>query len=297
MSSSKLISDTLQRSARIRGAFHELNKYAAHPAYGVPLEQVKSALEAQKGAPPKSTPRQAPAENDLVGRLLQDNQDIWDQLCNHTFPHNVMGTMKTTDPGYKNAVAGFAWYMVQDFKYCTREMVFQIERATKSTSTDEFTATTAKVKNYCGYVDDSLALCVAAPPAGLGLNDKQVLQADSTDALNYYTDFQLITAKDNNWALGLVAMIPCVQSYWTIANSLKNNPDVDRIWYNLWIAPNSDYANSGIPGQIAFFEQNYVEWKDHYEEAKEIFRQACMGEINLWGITANPPSWLNVQKN
>lgn len=32
----------------------------------------------------------------------------------------------------------------------------------------------------------------------------------------------------------------------------------------------------------AFFITNYAVWKDHYAEAKETFRRACKGEIDLW---------------
>ena len=34
---------------------------------------------------------------------------------------------------------------------------------------------------------------------------------------------------------------------------------------------------------LGFFIANYDAWKDHYDEAKAIFQQACEGEISLWG--------------
>ena len=35
-------------------------------------------------------------------------------------------------------------------------------------------------------------------------------------------------------------------------------------------------------GESGFFIANYDAWKDHYDEAKAIFQQACRGEIDLW---------------
>ena len=44
-----------------------------------------------------------------------------------------------------------------------------------------------------------------------------------------------------------------------------------------------------IDSSIAeFFIQNFDAWKDHYNEAQAIFRRACQGEIDLWGVAEHP---------
>ena len=81
----------------------------------------------------------------------------------------------------------------------------------KSITTQEFDETAVKASHYCTYAQGALHLCVDPVDKGLGMNDTTVLQTDAAPVTNEYTKFQFETAKESNWVMGLVAMIPCIQ--------------------------------------------------------------------------------------
>lgn len=107
-----------------------------------------------------------------------------------------------------------------------------------------------------------------------------MLNAPATAALNQYTDFQFVVAKDYSWVVALAATIPCVQVcdsqlefltifQWRIRSpttiSRKNSLTrplsrvsiawttrtashhswiavIDTLWYDQWVLPNLDYS-------------------------------------------------------
>ena len=48
------------------------------------------------------------ASHDLVARLIEDNQDIWQQLLHNPF----VEAMKTQGPGNATVTEGYKWYEV-----------------------------------------------------------------------------------------------------------------------------------------------------------------------------------------
>ncbi|CCM00630.1 uncharacterized protein FIBRA_02667 [Fibroporia radiculosa] len=271
--SARLSSTAPQVHARIRGALHDIEMRRQQKA---PPNQLDVKTNTSQGP--------APADNDpnkdLVNRLITDNKALWDQLLTNTFPALKMGTLKQGDPGYDEAVKGFKWYMIQDFMYCTRDVGYQSDRAVQTDDVFEYVSIIQKAQKYCDYAIDSLATCVNKPDAdvpGLGIDPKIVFKSKPTSTLNDYTDFQHSKAEHENW------------SYYQIADALSKDPKVDKTapWYKTFITAN--LSPKSVNDQIKFFQDYYEGWKDHYEEASDIFRQACIGEINLWGVTANPP--------
>ncbi|KZT70044.1 hypothetical protein DAEQUDRAFT_726042 [Daedalea quercina L-15889] len=217
-----LVSARPRHASRVKDAFDELNKYAASPKHGASLEQIKAVDQVRKSHP---VLRGAVADDDLVGRLINDpdNQDLWfNQLLGNKFCR-TMGTTGPSDPGAAVLLKGFEAYMVQDYIYCARGIFYQTQRAMSSTSTEEFDETADKASRYCTYAQGALHLCVYPVDQGLGMNDTSVLQTKAAPVTDSYTKFQFETARDYNWVMGLVAMIPCIQSYYALANPLYKN--------------------------------------------------------------------------
>jgi len=225
-----------------------------------------------------------PAENDLVGRLIYDNQDLWNKLLTNPFCMK----MKEAPADDEQVLNGFKWYMRQDFLYCVKLMTYEADRSVKAQSSASFQVSTQRVKNNADYSNDILTTCTTAQPDGLGIAELTVLETRATLALLWYNQFQILVANETNWVVSLVAMVPCIQSYYQIAVDLKeNSTHKDTLWYNLWAVVNAQYEESTIR-QRDFFIANYDQWKDQYEKANQIFQLACNGEIGLWATALNP---------
>ncbi|PCH36774.1 heme oxygenase-like protein [Wolfiporia cocos MD-104 SS10] len=265
--------------ARARMAFDALNRFAAHPKYGASVEQIKAGVRARA-----ARPKDEVDSRDLVAYLIQDNQDLWQQLLNTPFCKK-MGEAAADD---EQVLKGFKWYMVQDFLYCIKLMIFETDRSSRATTSAVFDISADRIAGDASYAKDLLQTCIQAQPEGLAIDEYKVLQASPTKAMSSYTDFQITTAQDASWVLALVAMIPCIQSYYKIAADLKDNSKhKDTIWYKLWVEENAKYEDSTVH-QKQFFAENFDAWKDHYDEATRIFRRACQGEIDLWAVAENP---------
>lgn len=99
----------------------------------------------------------------------------------------------------------------QDYWYCIRQVAIDIERAYSAQSLAELNNSLSDIASDSAYAFASIQVTTSPLPEGLGLNESAVLNAPATAALNQYTDFQLVVAKDYNWVVALAATIPCVQ--------------------------------------------------------------------------------------
>ncbi|KAI0736667.1 hypothetical protein C8Q72DRAFT_791053 [Fomitopsis betulina] len=261
-------------SYRARIAHDRIRKYVEDPDYGVTKRVIDDVTRERALSPRQDTvdPR------DLVARLIADNQDIWQQL---------LLTMKTEGPDNETVTTGYKWYEVQDYWYCIRQVAIDIERAYSAQSLSELNISLSEIASDSAYALASIQVTTSPLPEGLGLNESVVLNAPPTAALNQYTDFQLVVAKDYNWVVSLAATIPCVQSYYYIAQELVNTSSfTDTLWYEQWVQPNLDY--SYLEPQINFFIANYDYWKDYYQDITLMFRKATLSEYNLWLSAFHP---------
>ncbi|KAF9785115.1 hypothetical protein BJ322DRAFT_809345 [Thelephora terrestris] len=221
--------------------------------------------------------------DDLVARLICDNQDLWKRMLNNPFCKKMKRASKD-DQAFSE---GFERYMIQDFHYSLKLITFETARACKALDSAEFDVSLKRIKGKTDYASVLLNTCVSQSPSGLGVEMSTVLGACESDALKSYTDFQISTAYSNDWVVSLVAMVPCIQSYFQIAMDLRDSSaHKDTAWYNLWVLENAKYESS-ILKQRSFFMENSDRWKDQYEKANEIFRKSCQGEIDFWEAVLN----------
>jgi len=183
---------------------------------------------------------------------------------------------------------GFKWYMRQDFLYIVKQCHYEADRGLKATDTWDFKESMSRVKKRAGYGEGLLETCTAEPPNGLGITDSDVLATSATEALNAYIALLVKAANNQSRVMSLVAMIPCIQSYYLIAMDLhENSRHQDTPWYKLWVEENIKYERS-TRNQREFFWRNWGKWWDRYAEANEIFQEACRAEIGLWATALNP---------
>ncbi|KAF9785126.1 hypothetical protein BJ322DRAFT_1061478 [Thelephora terrestris] len=226
-------------SGRARDCLDEFNRVAADPKLGASLEQLQ---EGRRTMELTARPAVTLIEQDLVARLINDNQTLWNQLLQNNFCRNYMKEKPGTD---QTTLTGFKWYMRQDFLYILNLCHWEAERGLKALNQASFGISMKKVASRAGYSTDLLSTCTAASPYGLGISDSVVLATSATTALQNYIALLTTTASEENWVMCLVAMIPCIQSYYEIAVDLHlTSRDPNSPWYKLWVEPNIGYKTS-----------------------------------------------------
>jgi len=268
--------DPPSRSGRFSRAVNDLNYHGAFqvPTSGVPQTGIKSPYQVA------GKDSVLADENDLVGRLIQDESEIWNRLLDNSFCQK-MKTAPSTDAA---VTKGFKWYMVQDFLYCARLMLFDTERSTKALNKANYTSLAQRIKDDTDYAVSLLTTCIQ----NLSIPEATVLQTKREWEVNLYTDFTINVVENFDWVVSLVSMIPCIQSYYYIAYQLQANSTYkNTLWYNNWVLPNNDssYANA----QSQFFIDNYATWNmTSYTKLRKIFREGCQRELDLWAIAEEP---------
>jgi len=273
----------VSRSGRFRLAIDDMEYYSTHPAYGASQNKIeKTPRDAIDSSDPHIL---APDPTNLIARLKEDESVIWQSLLNNTFC-NKMKTTRTTDSTYQNVVKGFKWYMVQDFLYCARVMLYDTERSTKAPDEATYETLNGRIRSNATYGLAILKTCIHS----LGISESNVLQARREDATKKYVDFIVDIAERYDWIVSLLAIVPCIQSYYQIAVNIEVYPSVDinTIWYKYWVEENVKYGDS-VERQIQFFRTHAAVWqKIDYSRLREIFREGCQREIELWSVGLNP---------
>lgn len=257
-------------------ANHRLNESAAN--HDVPAQDLS-----HDGPPDAGLNNDIPQE-DLVNRLIRDNQDIWNQLLHNQFVED----MRVADADNKHVLHGFKWYMIQDFFYCVQLIAYNADRAAKAPNPTIYGKLTSTLNNtLTQWAPNALKTCT--DPDQLNIPDTAVFAANREEATEKYSKFISDTAEDQNWVVSLLAQVPGIQSYYAIASDLQANAvHKDTAWYNIWAVDNAKHRKSTIE-QINFFKANYESWKDiPYEKLTRIFREGCQCEIDLWNVTLNP---------
>jgi len=192
--------------------------------------------------------------------------------------------MKTAASGDVAVTNGFKWYMVQDFLYCGRLMLFDTERSTKALTEATYMTLTAQIKDDADYAGTLLTTCTR----DLAIPEASVLQTAREWETNMYTAFTINVVENFDWVVSLVSMIPCIQSYYEIAKDLRvNSTHQDTLWYNFWVIPNDN--GSSAASQSTFFIDNYATWNQtSYTKLRKIFREGCQRELDLWAVGEEP---------
>ncbi|KAI0297736.1 hypothetical protein BC826DRAFT_1001042 [Russula brevipes] len=280
---SHVSTNPVSRSGRFRLAIDDMEFYSTHPAFGASQNKSeKTPRDAIDSSIPTSSRTQ---RRNLIARLKADESVIWQSLLDNTFC-NKMKTTRTTDSTYQDVVKGFKWYMVQDFLYLARVMLYDTERSTGAPDEATYEALNRRIGSNAAYSLAILKTCIHS----LGISESNVLHAKREDATKKYIDFIVDIAERYDWVVSLLAIVPCIQSYYQIAVNIEAYPSVDKntIWYKYWVEENVKYGAS-VERQIQFFRTHAAVWqKIEYSKLREIFREGCQREIELWSVGLNP---------
>ncbi|KAG1823409.1 uncharacterized protein BJ212DRAFT_677879 [Suillus subaureus] len=179
-------------------------------------------------------------EEDLVNRLIRDNQDLWNQLLQNDFVQNMRIASADNQP----VLDGFKWYMIQDFFYCVQLIAYNADRAAKAPNPTIYGKLTKTLNNtLTQWAPNALQTCTDADK--LNIPDTVVFAAKREEATERYTKFISDTAEDENWVVSLLAQVPGIQSYYAIARDLQQTALYqDTAWYRLWVVDNAKHYKS-----------------------------------------------------
>ncbi|KAF8798282.1 hypothetical protein BYT27DRAFT_7177755 [Phlegmacium glaucopus] len=110
---------------------------------------------------------------------------------------------------------GFKWYMIQDFLYCGKLMVFDTDRSTTAPDKKTYKQLSAKIQSDAKYATILLDTCTD----DLKIKENIVLHAKREFETEQYTDYTTNVAENFDWVTSLVAMIPCIQASMSMSHS------------------------------------------------------------------------------
>jgi len=163
-------------------------------------------------------------------------------------------------------------------------MLFDTERSTKAVNQANYASLIKIIKDDSDYAEQLLKTCIT----NLNITEASVFKTKREWETNMYTAFTVTVARNFDWVASLVSMVPCIQSYYTIASDLKaNSTHNDTLWYDYWVKENDNSSYSTAQSQ--FFKDNYATWsKTSYKKLRKIFREGCQRELDLWAVAEEP---------
>lgn len=262
-------------SGRIHRAIQTLNNDAASPNRGASVEEINQVDPPPEGVIPKDS---------FVWYIITYNQEAYNKMLDNKFCQDMCNA--STDDEVANVRKGYKWYTVQDFKYCEGLMRYDAARAANAPTTEEVLAGADDIKSGKEFADSVLDACVQ-----LGIPKAKVFSAKKELAAQSYTQFEVQSAKEEDWVTSKVAMIPCIQGYYEIAGKMiTNSKRKDTDWYTGWVLPNHEWKYCAK--QIQFFEANAKDWRNATPSVQEkwhkIFKKACQHEVDFFAIGENP---------
>ncbi|KAF7361397.1 Heme oxygenase-like protein [Mycena sanguinolenta] len=261
-------------AARFQHGMEEINHYAIDNRYGAPLSKIEEELRELI-----ERPVAIPHEDDLVARLINDpiSSRAWRSLITNKFCDR-MNTAPASDPQMK---AGFRRYMIQDFFYLRRLSTFNAERAVTAQDIKTYTDLADRIRRGVGYALDQLSVLTSQ----LGVPASVVFQTPLAAVTARYLEFLIEEVKKRNWVLSLVALAPCIQSYFTIADNVAKAGTVDKNsdWYKLFVSQHKAFEQSALK-QRALLKANAKLWAPYYPVARIMFITACGFEQLFWNL-------------
>ncbi|KAJ7039977.1 hypothetical protein C8F04DRAFT_1391981 [Mycena alexandri] len=214
-------------------------------------------------------------EEDAVGKLLRGNDDVFDRLINHPFPQMLGDGTASLD--------GFRYYMIQDTLYL--ETCARLKMAAAAWS-DSFT----DIKNFLPrhmssleYVRKSKEILISMLGVPEDIIDTTPRSKNLDASEKFYRDS---IQKEDAFFAYYIVLLPCVLSYWRIAERLMKDPSTVRsaVYHPAWIEVN--YDGSSADKYIDFINANIMA-KGGVDRWNSVFRIACLLEADLFNTGLN----------
>lgn len=221
---------------------------------------------------------QAEPQENVVDKLVEENRDVYTELIDHTFPQALGNGSAPLD--------GFRYYMIQDTLYleiCARLKMSAIARA----------PTFEEVKNFIPRHQKSLEYVRASKETlvtKLGVPEKTVDSTKPSKELEASEEFYVTyLQKDDPYFAYYIILLPCVLSYWEIANRLvkKELSAKNVVYHEAWTEVNDD--ESSATKYKKFINAN-IKAKGGIDKWKDMFGTACKLEAGIFNTGWKHPT-------
>ncbi|KAG6843380.1 hypothetical protein H0H87_005260, partial [Tephrocybe sp. NHM501043] len=235
--------------------------------------------------PSASQHLQSQTEDDVVTKLLKDNIDVYEELLNHPFPQSLGNGTASLD--------GFRYYMIQDTFYletCARIKMLAVAR---SPSFKEVEIFSKRHESSLKYVKESRKTLVSKLGVPEDVIDDTPRSKNLEQSEKFYKD---AVGEDDAYLAYYVVLLPCILSYWQIAERLMKDPSTVKnvIYYTDWIEVN--YDSSSTDKYIKFINANLTA-KGGSDRWHNIFKTACQLESGIFDTGLQVPKPYQIVPN
>ncbi|KAM6491916.1 hypothetical protein JOM56_012554 [Amanita muscaria] len=244
-----------------------------------------SAAAVPASPPPPKGPPQPQVQEDAVAKLLEDNNDVFDRLINHPFPRALGDGSASLD--------GFRYYMIQDTLYletCARLKMAAVAQSSNFKDVENFVPRHMSSLEYVKKSKEILISMLGVPESIIDTTP----QSKHLDASEKY--YMSSIRQEDAFFAYYVVLLPCVLSYWRIAERLMDNPSTVRnvVYHPAWIEIN--YDRSSADKYIKFINANIMA-KGGVDRWNHIFRIACLLEADLFNTGLQAPTPYQIVPN
>lgn len=250
----------------------------APPPSGAPPASAPPPSHSRGAAFPAPPSVQAEPQENLVDKLVEENRDAYTELINHTFPRALGDGSAPLD--------GFRYYMIQDTLYleiCARLKMSAVARAPTFEDIKNFIP---RHQSSLEYVRKSKETLVTK----LGVPEKIIDSTKPSKELEASEEFYVTyLQKDDPYFAYYIILLPCVMSYWQIANHLvKQKLSAENVVYHeAWTEVNDD--ESSVKKYKKFINAN-IKAKGGIDKWKDIFGTACKLESGIFNTGWKHPA-------
>ncbi|KAJ7511528.1 hypothetical protein B0H11DRAFT_707716 [Mycena galericulata] len=247
----------------------------ASPSTSASASAASTTPAASPLTPGSTVPPGPQFKEDAVAELLERNKDVFDNVINHQFPRALGEGTASLD--------GFRYYMIQDWHYlrtCTQLKMLAIGTPAYGKEVEDFDVQrkvkqTNKLMETCGTM-------LGIPKSTMEATPRSV-QVDTSE--RYY---KKVLQNDNAWLGYYVVLLPCVLTYWRIAERLMNDPSTAKnvVYHKAWTEENYDY--SSVEKYIKFINEN-IGAKGGVDDWSWAFRIACQQESEIFNTGLHAP--------
>ncbi|KAJ7775548.1 hypothetical protein B0H16DRAFT_1713131 [Mycena metata] len=203
-------------------------------------------------------------------------KEAFDEVINHPFPRALGDGTASLD--------GFRHYMIQDWHYLKTCALLKMSALGSGTYSKEIEEFDVRYKvEYMRKLEEICSTMLGVPKSAMEATPRSV-QLDTTERF-----YKKALQDDNAWLGYYIILLPCVLTYWKIAERLMHDPSTAKnvVYHRAWTVVN--YDDSSVGKYIKFINAN-IAAKGGVDQWNWTFNLACLLEAKLFDTGLKAPT-------